>query len=98
MALLFHALGMSERRAHELSGMNAENAHTRRAAFSSVANKAAVAGKQHAIPTDVLAWHKSVADDATKAGKKRPAPAKFTRRFSKAPRSDALPRPPRQDQ
>lgn len=51
--------------------MNAENANTRMAAFKGVANKSAVAGKATALPTDVLAWHKQLSDEATKSGKKR---------------------------
>lgn len=93
MALLFQGLATSERRTHELAGMNADNPSVRKAAYNAVANKAPMAGKQHTLPTDVLAWHKTLGDMASK---KRPASGGDKRppRRYKAQRPDGFPRAP----
>ena len=101
MALLFNSLALGKQRAHELAGLNAESANTRKAAFHASTNKSAVAGQNLALPTDIMSWHKQVADESLKGDKKRGAarqPHRGSRNF-KAPRTDGnFPRPPRTDQ
>ena len=70
MALLFHGLGMSERRTHELSALNAENASIRKAAYNTASKRVVQPGKQHAVPQDILTFHKQIGDDAVRSGSK----------------------------